>query len=257
MRALEAGKHVFVEKPLALTVNDAEALHAAAGARGLVLAVGHLLLHHPAIRCARQMVAKGLLGEPFEVTTNRATPGPPRKLGSAWWALAPHDVSLALHFFGELPIVVSATGGAWGRAQEDNAATAVLQFSGGRSARVHVARFAPDKRRDMSITGPQASLTFDELAAPDQALRLSAGPRAAVVVPVDPRDALLAQCREFVKSVAHGETAGGNGAHAVDVVRVLEAGERSMRAQGTPHALPAPSSPSVARPDPASSFEAA
>ena len=257
MRALEAGKHLFVEKPLALTVNDAQALHAAAGARSLVLAVGHLLLHHPAIRCARQMVAQGVLGEPFDLTTNRATPGPPRKPASAWWALAPHDVSLALHLFGELPAVVSATGDAWGRAQEDNAATALLKFSGGRRARVHVARFAPGKRRDMTITGPQASLTFDELAAPDQALRLSAAPRTTVAVPVPARDTLLVQCREFVKSRRawrHGRwqrRARGRRRSGAGSRRAIDA-----RARSAARRCPRPAGPSRL-PDPASSFEAA
>src|SRR4051794_32221066 len=172
MRALAANKHLFVEKPLALTVRDAEEMDATARARDLVLAVGHLLLYHPAIARAQQIVDKGRLGDPLELTTYRTTPGAPRRLGSAWWALAPHDVSLALRLFGELPAVVTAKGDASGRAMEDNAATAALSFSSGRTARVHVARHAAGKRRDMTIRGPHADLTFDELAPPDQALRL-------------------------------------------------------------------------------------
>jgi predicted dehydrogenase len=166
------------------------------------------------------------------------------------WALAPHDVSLALHLYGELPSVVSAEGDAWGRAAEDNAATALLQFSSGRTARIHVERHAPAKRRDMIVAGTQATLTFDELAPTDQALRLATAQRASVVVPVEARDALLAQCRGFVTAAARGDAAGGDGAHAVDVVRVLEAGERSMRQQGAAQAI-------VTIADPASSFEAA
>jgi predicted dehydrogenase len=257
MRALEANKHVFVEKPLALSVHDAEELRAAAGARGRVLAVGHLLLHHPAIRMARQILTAGLLGEPLTFAANRATPGPPRKLGSAWWALAPHDISLALHLFGELPATVSASGGAWGQAQEDNAVTAMLQFSGARTALIDVARFAARKRRDTTIVGSQGRLTFDELAATDEALTLSTPQRAATPVPVDRRDPLLVQCLDFVACVTRGAAGHDNGAHAVDVVSVLEAGEQSMRRQGTPHPVAAVGCAAVAIPVAASSFEAA
>jgi predicted dehydrogenase len=257
LRALEANKHLFVEKPLALSVRDAEEIRATACARGRVLAVGHLLLHHPAVRRARQMVTAGLLGAPLTVATTRATPGPPRRHGSAWWALAPHDVSLALHLFDELPSAVSANGDAWGQAEEDNAATAVLRFSGGRTAHIHVARFAARKRRDTAVSGPQATLTFDELAATDQALRLSTPQREAVVVPGDGRDPLMAQCLDFMARVARGDAAGGNGAHAVDVVRVLEAGERSMRQAGAPQPVAPAGGAVTPRPESATSFEAA
>jgi predicted dehydrogenase len=233
IRALAAGKHVYVEKPLALSTRDAEELCAAADARGLVLTVGHLLLHHPAIERAREIVAQGLLGEPLTVSSRRMMAGPPRQPGSAWWALAPHDVSLALHLFGAMPADVSASGGAWGRAQEDNEATAVLRFDGVRAARIHVARFANAKRRETTIAGASGTLTIDELAATDQSLRLWTPGQGAVVVPVERRDALTAQCLDFVGCVARGDAGGGNGAHAADVVRVLEAGERSMQRAST------------------------
>jgi len=257
MRALEADKHLFVEKPLALSARDAEELRAAAAARGRVLAVGHLLLHHPAVQRARQMVAAGLVGEPLTFSANRATPGAPQRLGSAWWALAPHDISLALHLFGELPATVSARGGAWGLAQEDNAATAVLRFGGARTAQIHVARFAARKRRDTTIGGSKATLTFDELAPTDEALRVSTAQRTPAIVPGDRRDPLLAQCLDFVASVARGDAAGGNAAHAVGVVRVLEAGERSMRQQGAPQPVADSGGGTLAVPEPATSFEAA
>src|SRR5262245_1595594 len=121
MRVVAAGKHVFVEKPLALSVRDASAVHRAAAARGLVLSVGHLLLHHDAIRRARQIVAEGVLGGRLTFESRRTTPGAPRRTGSAWWALAPHDISLALHLFAERPATVTATGAKWGQSGEDNA----------------------------------------------------------------------------------------------------------------------------------------
>jgi predicted dehydrogenase len=234
MRALEADKHVFVEKPLALSARDAEQLCATAAARHRVLSVGHLLRHHPAVQRAREIAGQGQLGEPLTFVSRRVTPGPPRTLGSAWWALAPHDVSLALHLFGDVPTTVSVSGGAWGQAQEDNVATAVLRFAGGGAAHVHVARFAPCKRRETTIAGPSATLTFDELAAADQSLRLWTPQQGEIVVPVDGADALRAQCLDFAVRAASDHHGGDDGGHALDVVRVLEDGQRSMRQHGKP-----------------------
>src|SRR4051812_42456528 len=84
MQALQADKHLFVEKPMALSACDARDLYAAAAARGRILTVGHLLLHHPAIRRARTLVASGMLGEPLTFVSTRETPGAPRQPGSAW-----------------------------------------------------------------------------------------------------------------------------------------------------------------------------
>jgi predicted dehydrogenase len=234
LQALEAGKHLFVEKPLALSARHAREIQAAAIARRRVLSVGHVLLHNPAIRRARQIVDGGGLGEPLAFTSRRATPGTPRRSGSAWWALAPHDVSLALHLFDGLPTTVAATGKDWGQAQEDNAATAVLHFANGRTAHIEVARFA-SKRREVTIAGPGGRLTFDELAPSDQTLRLWTPQDGTVIAPSESVDPLRAQCLDFVARVAGEDTSAESGAHAVDVVRVLEAGERSMREQGRPH----------------------
>jgi len=233
MRALAADKHLFVEKPLALSARDAAEMHAAAGARGLMLTTGHLLLHHPAISRVRQIVAEGELGEPMTLRPTRATPGAPRRPGSAWWALAPHDVSLALHLFAGVPTTVSATGSDWARSGEDNAASAVLHFAAGQ-AHIQVARFAPRKDRATVVEGPRGTLTFDELATGHQTLRLWTPQQGMVGLPFEPADALRAQCLDFAASVARGDTCRGNGAHAVEVVAVLEAGARSMRCGGTP-----------------------
>jgi len=231
MRALVGHKHLFVEKPLALRARDADELCATAAARGLVLTAGHLLLHHPAIHQARQLLADEQLGEVLYFESRRVTPGAPRTPGSAWWALAPHDVSLALHLFGAVPMTVRATGGAWGSAGEDNVASAALEFRDGKTAHIHVARYGDGKQRQAMVAGTRATLTFDELR-PEGALRLwtpDGGTRSVACEPVDP---LLAQCRTFVACVARRDIRGGNGRHAAEVAMVLEAGERSMRDEG-------------------------
>jgi predicted dehydrogenase len=234
MRVLVANRHAYIEKPLALSAADAARLHDAAAERGRILTVGHLLLHHPAVRRARQIVAEGVLGEPLYFESIRETVGAPRTPGSVWWALAPHDVSLALDLFGAVPVTVSATGGAFGAPGQDGVASAVLRFTEGHTAHVHVARFATERARRLSIAGTRRTLTFDELAVdnPLQILELESG--ALMRIPVDGVDPLIAQCGHFVACVGRGDAGGGNGAHALAVVRVLEAATRSMQAGGTP-----------------------
>jgi predicted dehydrogenase len=245
LRVLRADRHLLVEKPMALTVADAAELSALAEARNRVLAVGHLLLHHPAVRHARQLIADGVLGEPLWLETTRLAPGTARSGGSAWWTLAPHDVSLALHLFGAVPGRVTAvgrTGPTPAPSEPDQVAWVTLHFGDGRLAHIHVARLAVEKRRSFSVVGTRRALAFDELA-PERALHLSDPLRAGVpahaeIIPVDAADALSAQCRHFVAGVARGDPSAGNSAHALAVVRVLEAGTRSMRAGGAPVDVP-------------------
>jgi predicted dehydrogenase len=244
LRVLHADRHLLVEKPMALTVADAAELSALAEARQRVLAVGHLLLHHPAVRRARQLIADGVLGQTLWLETTRLAPGNARSGGGAWWTLAPHDVSLALHLFGAVPVRVTAVGRAGGESgqgrpdEADSVAWVTLHFGDGRLAHIHVARLAVEKKRGFSVVGTRRALTFDELAA-EQALQIHDPARDGAaaqteVVPVDAIDALSAQCRHFVGGVARGDTGAGNSALALAVVRVLEAGTRSMRAGGAP-----------------------
>ncbi len=253
LRVLQADRHLLVEKPLALTVADASELSALADARRRVLAVGHLLLHHPAVRRARQLVADGILGRTLWLETARLAPGPARAGGSVWWTLAPHDVSLALHLLDAVPTHVTAVGGAGRTPGDETVVWATLHFADGRLAHLHAARHAAEKKRGFSIVGTERALTFDELAsggtlAVHDPLRGGAARRAeraplegadgvGVVHGVhlsDAVDALGAQCRHFVAGVARGDTSAGNGGHALAVVRVLEAGARSIAARGAP-----------------------
>jgi predicted dehydrogenase len=234
LRVLEARRHLYVEKPLALETADAARLHAAASYQDRVLTVGHLLLFHPAIQRAAEIVAAGVLGEPLYFESMRETVGPPRTPGSAWWALAPHDVSLAIYLFGAVPTTVSATAGGFTAPEHDGIASATLRFADGRTAYIHVARFAAEGVRRLSIAGTRRTLIFDELAPAHPLAIRGAGSSTVEPIPVATVDPLLAQCRHFVACARAGNAAGGNGAHWLAVVRVLAAGARSIRAGGVP-----------------------
>jgi predicted dehydrogenase len=249
-RALLAGRHVLVEKPMALTVRDGADLVALADGAGLVLMAGHVLLHHPAIARARALVSAGQLGPLRYLHATRVGFGTVRPDESVWWSVAPHDVAIALHLCDAVPKLVSATGAGFLQLGRHDVVFATLTFGDGRLAHVHVSWLAPEKRRVLTVVGSHKMLTFDEtdrerpLRVHDRAF-VPAASRAGFIGRVGEIDEpalpatepLLAECEHFVDRIARGELRGdglGDGASALAVLRVLEAGERSLRAGGAP-----------------------
>jgi predicted dehydrogenase len=251
--ALESGRHVFVEKPLTLNVADGEELCALAKSQNVTLMVGHLLLYHPAVERAKALIEGGDLGDVLYLYAQRVNLGIVRQSENAWWSLAPHDIAVAVHLFGASPISVSATGATYlqrDRGIED-VAFAALRFADGRMAHLHVSWLDPHKRRSLTVVGTRKMLTFDDTAT-DEKVKIhdrGADPRPGyttyaqgvvvrggdVVSPALPNvEPLLAECEHFVACVADGSKPRSDGAQGVAVVRVLEAGQRSMRAGGAP-----------------------
>jgi len=244
-RALRAGRHVLVEKPMALSLADAAGLCALADEQRRVLMVGHVLLHHPGVLRARELVASGALGRILYVHATRVAFGTVRPGESAWWSVAPHDVAVALHLLDDLPATVSATGAAFLQPGQVDVAFATLRFGDGRLAHVHVSWLAPLRNRALTVVGTAAMLTFDESAERSLRIHRRAFERAPetgrwvprpgeeVEVPELPRvEPLLAECEHFVACVARGARPPGDAREAMGVMRVLDAGERSMRAGG-------------------------
>lgn len=252
-QALLAGRHVFVEKPLTLTSQEAEELCALAETRNLTLMVGHLLLYHPAIELAKQRIEAGELGDVYYLYSQRVNLGIVRETENAWWSLAPHDIAVAMHLFGEEPLTVSATGAVFlqrERAVQD-IAFGSLEFSGGKIAHIHVSWLDPHKRRSLTVVGSKRMLSFDDTAA-DERVKIydkSAIPAAGhttyaegvavrsgdVVAPALPnKEPLLAECEHFVECVRTGRRPRSDGAQGLAVVRALEAGQRSLAKGGVP-----------------------
>ena len=246
-RCLEAGRHALVEKPMALSVGDGVDMVARAEADRLVLMVGHVLLHHPGLLRARELVASGELGQLMYLHATRVGFGTVRPGESAWWSVAPHDVAAALYLFDAVPVRVSATGAGYLQMRQHDVAFGTLTFKDGRMAHVHVSWLAPEKRRLLTVVGSHKMLTFDEsdreqpLRVHDRGFVPSAGRtgflgRAGEIsVPALPEvEPLVAECEHFVDCIRHGARPRGDGESALDVLRVLDAGERSMRAGGVP-----------------------
>jgi predicted dehydrogenase len=246
-RALLAGRHVLVEKPMALALGEAVELAELAERSGLVLMVGHVLLHHPGLQRARALVSEGELGRVLYLHATRVGFGTVRPGESAWWSIAPHDLAAALYLFDAIPTTVSATGAGYLQMRQHDVAFGTLTFADGRVAHVHVSWLAPEKRRLLTVVGSHKMLTFDETDA-DRPLRVHdrafvpAAARAGfigrageVVAPALPSiEPLLAECEHFVERVRLGALEPGAAARALAVMRLLDAGERSMRAGGAP-----------------------
>lgn len=159
---LEAGKHAFVEKPLALTVEDAKDLVETARAHGRCLMVGHLLRFHPGFRKVQELAASGELGRMLYLYTNRVNFGKVRTDENALWSLAPHDISLALALAGERPAEVSARGQAFLQPGIEDVVFGYLQFPSGLVAHLHVSWLDPHKRRMLTVVGTEGMAVFDD-----------------------------------------------------------------------------------------------
>ncbi len=244
-RVLEAGKHCFVEKPLAQSVADAERAVAAAHDANRVLMVGHLLEYHPGVEKLRQLVDSGELGEQiYYIYGNRLNLGKLRADENALWSLGAHDVSVVLHLAGEEPCEVVAHGESYVRAGVEDVVFCFMRFPSGLSAHLHLSWLDPHKERRFTVVGSRRMATFDDMALEGKLTIYDKGfeedargygeyitrtgdifsPRIANAEP------LRIECEHFVDCVRRGERPRSDGESGLRVVRVLEQLQRSLDA---------------------------
>ncbi len=162
-KALAAGKHVFVEKPMALAAEDAEELVAIAEERGLVLMPGHLLLYHPGVAKLKELVDSGELGEILYVYGNRVNLGTIRRDENALWSLGVHDLSVILHLLEEEPTELSAHGESFLKPEVEDVVFCYLRFPSGKTAHMHLSWLDPHKMRRMTVVGKDKMAVFDDM----------------------------------------------------------------------------------------------
>jgi predicted dehydrogenase len=254
-RALEAGKHVFVEKPIAMTSADARELVALADERNLQLAVGHLLVHHPGVAKLKELQTSGALGDTRYIYTNRVNLGRVRSDENALWSLGAHDVSVLLHLVGELPISASAQGQCFIRPGIEDVVFALLRFPSGVLAHMQMSWLDPHKMRRVTVVGSEQMAVFDDMR-PDQKVTVydkgvtvnqeSAEPghngwrpasygeytQLRVGDTYSPRisseEPLRIQCRHFADCVRGRDVSRSDGRQGIEVVRILEALQTSL-----------------------------
>jgi predicted dehydrogenase len=251
LAVLRAGKHCFVEKPLAQsTAAAAEVAETAAGA-GLVLMVGHLLEYHPGVAKLKEIVEAGELGEIRYAYTNRLNLGKIRTDENALWSLGAHDVSVLLHLLGEEPVEALARGESFVRPGVEDVVFCFLRFPSGRVAHMHLSWLDPHKERRFTVVGSRRMATFDDMALERKVTVYDKGvdpdyrnygeyiTRSGDVMSpqVSNEEPLRIECRHFVECVASGAEPRSGAVSGLRTVRVLEALQRSLEAGGEPVAV--------------------
>jgi predicted dehydrogenase len=247
-RALDSGRHVWLEKPLTSSVAQAEDLMALAQTRRRTLFVDHTFIYTGAVRKIRQLVEAGELGDVLYFDSVRINLGLFQHDVNVVWDLAPHDLSIMLHVMGAKPTAVSAHGIAQWYAQE-NIAHIALYFPGRRFAHFHVNWTSPVKIRKIIVGGTKKMLVYDDLETSEKIKIYDAGVNVKseegvhdLLVQyrtgdmhsprVDPAEALSGAVAEFMSAIAEKRAPLTGGAEGLDVVRILEASEKSIKQKG-------------------------
>lgn len=251
LRAIGAGKHVFVEKPLALSVAGGRRMVDAAKAAGRTLMVGHLLLYHPAVLHLRKLIDQGQLGDVYYMYSVRVNLGTVRKDENALWSFAPHDISVMNFLMAARPESVSARGQAYLQKGVEDVVFVNLRYPGGRMGQIQLSWLDPHKERRLTIVGSNKMAVFDD-GAPSEKVRIyDKGANLSreyqtygeylglrngdITIPwIDAKEPLQAEGTHFLDCVRSGAAPRSDGREGLGVVEVLEAATASLRADGAP-----------------------
>jgi predicted dehydrogenase len=239
---LEAGKHCFVEKPLAQSVRDADRAVEAATRSGKILMVGHLLEYHPAVVELRRLIVEGELGEVRYIYGNRQNLGQLRSDENALWSLGAHDVAVILSLLNEEPESLSAVGEGFVRPGVEDVVFGYMRFPSGVAAHLHLSWLDPHKERRITVVGSKRMAVFDDMRIEGKLTVYDKGfdedsrswgeyiaraggswsPRIANTEP------LRTEVEHFISCVRTGTTPLSNGESGRRVVSVLERLQRSL-----------------------------
>ncbi len=256
--SLLAGKHTFIEKPMAATSHECEELIEIARKNGLVLMVGHTFLYSPAVRKIKEIVDNGDLGEIRYICARRLNLGLFQKDINVAWDLAPHDISIILHILEEQPISINCRGTAHITPGVEDVTSMCLHFPKERSAIIHSSRLDPRKVREMTIVGSKRMIVYDDVAQQEKIkvfdTRVERPPHydtfaefhyayhyGDMYVPyIKQEEPLKAECQHFLDCIRSEATPLTDGHRGVELVRILEAASRSLKASGAPIDLSRP-----------------
>jgi predicted dehydrogenase len=244
VHVLEAGKHCFVEKPLAQSVADAQRAVEAADRAGKVLMVGHLLQYHPGVVKLKELATSGELGDVQYIYGNRLNLGQLRADENALWSLGAHDVSVVLHLADEEPCELSARGECYVRPGVEDVVFGFMRFPSGLAAHLHLSWLDPHKERRFTVVGTKKMATFDDMALEqkitvyDKGFDEKADTYGEYITrsgdTYSPRlpnaEPLRLECEHFLACVAEGATLLSDGHSGLRVVRVLEGLQHELEA---------------------------
>jgi predicted dehydrogenase len=236
MMALEAGKDVFIEKPMTLNTHEAIALAEYADKHDRIVMVGHLLLYQPAIAWMRDYLVAGKAGKVLHVVAQRVKLGKVRKEENVWWSFAPHDVSVVLDLLGNPQLdSVQASGHAMLQSGIEDNVHVDMTFVGGQTAHIHVSWYHPLLQRSTTVIAEKQMLVYDELTQQvtvyDKSVdadlnNVDGGSWVADVAESQP---LKLECQHFLDCLETRRQPRSNGWNGVAVVEVLEKAQKEMR----------------------------
>ena len=258
-KCLEAGKDVFVEKPLALNARHGQKLIELAQKRSLILMVGHILLYHPAIAELRKLIDAGALGRILYCYSNRLNMGLIRTEENILWSFAPHDISVMLYLLGEEPVAAEADGQSYLTPGVVDVTLSRLKFKSGVTAHIFVSWLHPFKEQRLVVVGSEKMAVFDDTAEKklllyphrvDWAGRTPKAVKAETIeVELENAEPLKEECRHFLECVTNRQTPRSDGHEGLRVLRVLDACQESLERHGPPGPIPQPVEPPAAPQD--------
>ncbi len=243
--SLKAGKHVFVEKPLSLKIEEAQKLCDLALQVDRTLMVGHLLQYHPAFWELKQLIAKGNLGRLQYIYSNRLSLGKFRNEENILWSFAPHDISMILGLVGELPETVYATGACHLNPRIHDVTTTHLSFKNGVHAHIFVSWLHPYKEQKLVVVGDRGMAVFDDGLPWNEKLKLyphqvtwvnglpQPGKADVVGVSLENSEPLKLECQHFLDCIQNQSQPHTDGAEGLRVLQILEAAQQSLHSRKT------------------------
>ena len=249
IQAMQAGKDVFVEKPMALTLEDAEKMKKVAEGTDRILMVGHLLEFHPAVLKLREMIASGELGKINYIYSNRLNFGKVRTEENALWSFAPHDVAVILRLMGQAPVEVSTCGGCYLTNGIADTTLSNLRFENESRAHIFVSWLHPFKEQRLVVVGDKKMAIFNDVAPFGEKLQLYPqnvefdGPMPilkkedAQFVEHANTEPLQEECNHFLDCIQSRNQPLTNAQSGIDVLQVLHACQQSIEQNGAPVSL--------------------
>jgi predicted dehydrogenase len=250
--ALLAGKHVFIEKPMACSSAECEELIDLAKKNGLVLMTGHTFLYSPAVRKIKEIVDSGDVGEIRYISARRLNLGLFQKDINVAWDLAPHDISIIQYIMGEQPTTINCSGSAHITPGIEDVTMMCLGFEKQRTAIIHSSWLDPRKVREMTIVGSKRMIVYDDVAPQEKIkifdARVERPPHydtfaefhyayhyGDVYAPyIKQEEPLKIECQHFLDCIKHGSTPLTSGKRGLELVQILEASSASLKAGGGP-----------------------
>jgi predicted dehydrogenase len=255
--SLLAGKHTFIEKPMASSSHECEELIEIARKKGLVLMIGHTFLYSPAVRRIKEIVDSGDIGEIRYINARRLNLGLFQKDINVTWDLAPHDIAIVLSIIGEQPVTVNCQGSAHITPGIEDLTTMCLSFQKQRTAIIQSSWLDPRKVREMTIVGSKRMIVYDDVAPLEKIrifdARVECPPHydtfaefqyayhyGDVYSPyLKQEEPLKTECQHFLDCIKFGRTPLTDGQQGLELVRILEASSESLKKSGAPVLLSA------------------